>query len=750
MSIAFEENELRTLVGERIDQWRAGAEPDAAAFLDKHPELEGAKSLVLELVLEEYCLRRAAGDTVVKSTFCERFGTYRQSIVKMLEVQEYLDQCPAFAAETERADWPLVGERFMGYEIVEPLGRGALARVYLAREPALGNRLVVIKVSRFGAREAETLGKLSHPNIVPIHSVQHDDVTGWTVICMPLLGAATGVDLLDAVLAGGAAPLDGSLVARVAGGARLTANVPRPAAEAELEQWRGPLAGAIARMGWQLAEGLEEAHVHGVMHRDIKPSNVLLAWSGRPMLLDFNLSTDAQTTSQRIGGTLAYMAPERIVSLMLDGGASAQELDPRCDIYSLGVVLYELLAGRLPARPENAESLPLDAYPQWLASKRQSPPPLRTIRGQTDPRLEAIVLKCLAFEAGERYATAAELAADLRAYLGPAEASSGPATGNGRGWLYAALGVAICGVGLAVGAIALTGISRRDQVQPILAQPTQERPSPEGRLQAGLALYDRGEYQQAIEVFDRCLELKSGWPEAHFARGQAFRRLGEWVKARTDFMSLVGVNRGWAYALAGYCDVELKDDIAAVDDLRRARLIGVRDTTVLLNFGYSLLVRSSYLEAIDVYNEVLSREPQNSLALRNRAQAYFSKAAPSNKVPNAQAFQDAREDCRLNPDSFEAAYSAGLIFAYAATIDSQYADEGAHSLTRALELGLPRDRIEQQRVPFRALLPKVDPALIEAAPPQDPSYHFRTYRYLAPPQTADWHAFLAEVGASAK
>ena len=90
------------------------------------------------------------------------------------------------------------------------------------------------------------------------------------------------------------------------------------------------------------------------MHRDIKPSNVLLAWSGRPMLLDFNLSTDAGVRSQRVGGTLAYMAPELIEALAINRDAQARQFDPRADLYSLGALLYELLTGRLPTAASRA------------------------------------------------------------------------------------------------------------------------------------------------------------------------------------------------------------------------------------------------------------------------------------------------------------------------------------------------------------------------------------------------------------
>src|SRR4051812_9384623 len=133
MSQMLEAVDLRSVVEERIDRWREGDEPDAARVLAEHPELRGSKSLVMDLVLEEYSLRTAAGDRISKSDFCERFPTYRQSIAKMLEVEEFLDRCPPLEVERELARWPLPGDELLGYDVVEPLGRGGLARVFLAR-----------------------------------------------------------------------------------------------------------------------------------------------------------------------------------------------------------------------------------------------------------------------------------------------------------------------------------------------------------------------------------------------------------------------------------------------------------------------------------------------------------------------------------------------------------------------------------------------------------------------------------------
>jgi serine/threonine protein kinase len=724
MNQALDQPDLAALVREHIDRWRSGAAPDTDALLDEYPALRDAKSLVLDLLLEEYCLRTKAGDPIVKSTFCDRFPAYSRSIARMLEVHEFLDQCPQFVADIERAQWPLLGESFMGFDIVEPLGQGALARVYLAREPALGNRLVVLKVSRFGAREAATLGKLSHPCIVPVYSVQHDQISGWTAICMPLLGTATAADLLDAAFAGDKPPKEASIIGRVAQTARPTlaqsANE-RPASAS----WRGPYPDAVARMGCELAEGLEAAHAHGVMHRDIKPSNILLAWSGRPMLLDFNLSTDDSRTNQRIGGTLAYMAPEVIASLQRDRGASVQHFDPRSDIYSLGAVLYELLTGHLPARPASAERLPLDAYQPWLESKQSPPKPPRSYSPAIDPRLESILLKCLAADPQRRYATAADLACELKAHLGLPATTVRFVNRNRRSVLGACLFAA-----LAVSAI----------IYFIATRP----PYHERLLQSGLGQYDQGQYEEAAETFTRCLELKPGWPPAHFARAQALRQQKQWLDARADFIQLKDVNPAWAYALAGYCALSSGDNDGANRDFGAAYNAGNKDIGVLLNYARVLKRKNLPGLAIKHCTEVLSIENNNADAVRCRAEAHMSGAMQANKLPSPTGFQDARLDAELNCDSFQGAFRAAVFFGYASTKDPNYRDEGAAYLTKALQRGLTRELIASREPVLLPLLPLIDPALLAAAPSQTPTERYVNFPIHPPPTAANWDHFLAQ------
>ena len=161
---------------------------------------------------------------------------------------------------------------------------------------------------------------------------------------------------------------------------------------------------SVARIGVQVAEALEYAHQQGILHRDIKPSNLLLDAQGEVWVTDFGLAKDQDsdelTRTGDIVGTLRYMAPERF-----DGWS-----DPRSDVYALGATLYELLT----LRPAFDESDRVKLIDQVL---HEGAMPLRQLDRRIPRDLETIVLKGLAKEPGERYATAGQLAEDLRRFV---------------------------------------------------------------------------------------------------------------------------------------------------------------------------------------------------------------------------------------------------------------------------------------------------------------------------------------------
>jgi serine/threonine protein kinase len=720
MNQVLESADLRSVVEDRIDRWHQGAKPDAARVLADHPEIESRRTLVLDLVWEEYTLRTSAGDEVSKSHFYERFPKYRRSIAKLLEVEDGLvDRRPPLDAEQVSARWPLSGEDLLGYDIVEPLGRGGLARVFLAREREVGGRFVVIKASMFGGQEANALGKLSHPGIVPIHSVQRDDERGLTVICMPLLGVATAVDLLDAAFSAGLPPRDGEVIDRVAQGSAPVTSVPRPSAGKAISYEKLPYSEAIARLGLELAEALTAAHAAGIQHRDIKPSNILLAWSGRPMLLDFNLSVDAAATGSRVGGTLAYMAPELIECLVDANDDEARRFNPRADIYSLGVVLYELLTGKLPAKPLDAERLEPDDYESWLASKRQP------IAGdlEADPNLQQIVLKCLSADPAARYASASELATELRNCLATHSVAARRVRRR-RGMVFIA---ALALLGGAGGSAAYVGT---------------RPPYADLLYKKALVEYDNGDFEKATQTFTECMQYRPGWPNAIFGRAQSLRRAEHWKEARTDYMALEPSDRAWAFALSGYCNMRLKYYTPAVDDFRRAHDEGLRDIGFLLNYANSEVLRQAEFRAVPIYSEVLEIEPENTTALRNRGLAYAAMVLRKKEPPNRQAFDDAKKYCELEPKCFEASLCAATIFGDAAKKDAKYEEAAAGYLADALIKRMP---IEWVSGPvLRPLLDKVSPEIRSHARSKNPNEVLELRPINEPLLTADWNAFQKE------
>lgn len=727
---------LQTLVYERIDSWRAGEEPNASRLLTEHPELRGAKSLVMDLALAEYTLRTEAGDKIAKSEFCDRFPAYRQSIAKLLEVQEFLDQCPQFA-EKDSSRWPIPGDDFLGFEIVEPMGRGGLARVFLARELSLGNRQVVVKVSRFASREAHTLGKLLHPSIMPVHSVKCDDVEGWTAICMPLVGAATGVDLLDEAFAHGARR-DGQLVYRVAESTRPVEAATTLVPPNEQFDWNITYPQAIGRLGLQLAEALTAAHAAGILHRDIKPSNILLAWSGRPLLLDFNLSSDSTTSLQGVGGTLAYMAPELIASVLTDQGRTARQFDPRYDIYSLGAVLYELLTGNLPAKPANADKLPIDAYQPWLDCKRAALiAPANPIDAVNKP-LYDIVAKCLAFDPAHRFLNAAELTTALHGYLEslkPTPAVQKPQRSYRRS-IFASLVALVFVTPLGFsGYLTFTG--------PRIAPPE----SVESFYERGLEDYDAERYDNAVENFTRCLIAKPGWHKAHFARAQVLRKQEKYDEACADYLATrSSADQRWSDVLAGLCYHKSRDLTPAEACFDRAYNAGLRNIEFLFNYAEVKERRMRRPKAVEIYTEIIAAQPLNLVARHQRVVvgAREKQVGDFIRPPTAETMAEAEEYLRLAPETFDSAYCAAKVYGEAVLKKAPYRERAVACLTLALQRGLPLEHAEGQYM-MKPLLELVDPKVLENAV-RNADFHDDPIPFFDFPCTPDSVEFLRQVG----
>ncbi|CAN5748317.1 hypothetical protein BH23PLA1_BH23PLA1_30620 [soil metagenome] len=269
------------------------------------------------------------------------------------------------------------------YEVGIALGQGGFGTVYQGWDPQLQRR-VAIKVPRHGLlsseaevnaflREAQRAAQLDHPGIVPVFDVGRDGESCFIVSKL----------------------IEGQTLAH-----RIQTDRPAPA--------------EAVRLVAELAEIVHYAHARGWVHRDIKPANVLLTLDGRPMLADFGLAApldQLRTSDCGVQGTPAYMAPEVVAQAPalnhLAGPMGHRRPDHRADIYSLGVILYLLLTGRLPFQAATIPAL-------FEMVLRSDPTPLRLHNPTIPARLEAVCLRALARDPGARQVTAADLAEELR------------------------------------------------------------------------------------------------------------------------------------------------------------------------------------------------------------------------------------------------------------------------------------------------------------------------------------------------
>jgi formylglycine-generating enzyme required for sulfatase activity/tRNA A-37 threonylcarbamoyl transferase component Bud32 len=388
----------------RIDQ---GERVDVEAFLAPHPDLAGS--------FREY-LRGAAVATPeleplsVAGMPGKEAGAGTQSRVEqetlppgpssLVSVPAGANRpaSPAAGPRGKAADKPAIPERLSRYRIVKLLGQGAMGAVYLAEDTEL-QRQVALKVPKFAQsdepellerfyREARAAATLHHPNICAVHDIGEDQGTRFIAmgyISGPPLSALVGTDKLKSER-------------------------------------------TAVKLARKIALALAAAHAKGIVHRDLKPANIMLDEQNEPVITDFGLARRTDTGPEAkltqdgtILGTPAYMSPEQI------SGDSTQ-VGPLCDVYSLGVILYELLTGELPYRGSITAVLG-----QIIQGKPKRPSEWRP---DLDKRLEAICLKMMAHKPQQRYASAAEAATALAQWLtaapagqaGP-EASKAPAPG---------------------------------------------------------------------------------------------------------------------------------------------------------------------------------------------------------------------------------------------------------------------------------------------------------------------------------
>jgi serine/threonine protein kinase len=396
---------LFTILAETLEamavDWHVGHRRPAEKWLADHPELAADSDTAVRIVYEEFCLREEHGERVESAEFYRRFPLWRDGIHVALDCHRLLRKTPE--PEPALAAGQTVGE----LRLLREIGSGALGKVFLATQPALSDRLLAVKFTHRRGQEHLSLARLQHTHIVPLYSVQDFPEQDLRALCMPFVGGASWADILHS--------LDNRPVVDRSGQDIVDCLAAAPRHDSATTTTISPAIGFLARstyveavcwIGACLADGLSYAHQRGLVHLDVKPSNVLLAADGQPMLLDFHLARESAQLRDRpfnrLGGTPGYMSPEQVAATeaIRQGSPVPRPVDERSDIFSLGVLLYESLAGQAPHED--------------VAESRRA---IRAANPRVSRGLEDIVHKCLARTPSARYREASLFAGDLRRHL---------------------------------------------------------------------------------------------------------------------------------------------------------------------------------------------------------------------------------------------------------------------------------------------------------------------------------------------
>jgi serine/threonine protein kinase len=407
-------------------------------YAAEFPELRGSDGIPWDLIFEEFQVRRRCGEPVDLDEYCNRFPGQSSELAVLLNLNAPTEATLANKPHPE-ADVE-VGERLDDFDLQALLGAGAFAKVFLAWQRSMQRR-VALKVSSDKGDEPQTLAQLDHPHIVRVYDQRQVPGRNLRLLYMPYLPGGTLHDVLKMLRA---TPVDirsGKLLLNAVDAVLGNRGEPVPGDSANrrrLAEMTWPE--AVCHLGARLAEALDYAHTQGVLHRDVKPANVLLGADASPRLADFNVGCcsklEGASPSAFFGGSLPYMSPEQVEAFNPSHSRSPDSLDGRCDVYSLGVTLWELLTGTRPFPDEQLKG-------DWnetlgaLLIRRSAGLDQRTLASlppDMPPGLLDVLRKCLEADPSERFQTAGELARELDLCLKPKTRSLLHPTSGLRAW----------------------------------------------------------------------------------------------------------------------------------------------------------------------------------------------------------------------------------------------------------------------------------------------------------------------------
>ena len=385
------------------------------------PQLAGI--VTADLLFEECRLRKKAGERVEMAEYRTAFPSCADELERLWKLEDTSPQGSSAQHATRRVlDRFQPGDAVDDFDLLTQLGAGAFARVFLARQRSM-QRLVALKLSADKSREPQTLAQLDHDHIVRIYDQRSIPEAGLRLLYMQYIPGGTLHDVVPLVReTPGRDRTGGLLVQAVRNSLEQRGEADRLAIAWAETAGRTPWADVVCRLGIQLAEALEYAHNGGVLHRDIKPANVLLAGDGSPRLADFNISfsasTQGSTPTAYFGGSLAYMSPEQLEASHPGIARTPDSLDGRSDLYSLGVVLWELFHGQKPFIDEVVEENWTATLDQMIARRRSGPAEISTATAETSEKgLYGVLQRCLHPEVAGRFQTGRDLSRHLELCL---------------------------------------------------------------------------------------------------------------------------------------------------------------------------------------------------------------------------------------------------------------------------------------------------------------------------------------------